>query len=142
MAGPVWKVPPCTLSSAGRIVVLRSGDAKARLKGKKTVEDRLNEGVVAQIATDEQLREVMPKRAPFWYPTLLLNLDVKKALPDEGVKFLGLRVQTKSIHNGRYDLEVIIWDEHGDLVALSHHVCFVLGSERNVAQRRNAGERL
>lgn len=57
--GPVWNVPPCTLSNAGRIVVLRSGDFKARLKGKKTVEERLNEGVVAQIATDEQLRTVI-----------------------------------------------------------------------------------
>lgn len=56
---PVWKVPPSALSNAGRIVVLRSGDQKARLKGKKTVEERLNEGVVAQIATDEQLRGVI-----------------------------------------------------------------------------------
>lgn len=59
VTGPVWKVPPSALSSAGRIVVLRSGDPKARLKGKKTVEERLNEGVVAQIATDEQLRTVV-----------------------------------------------------------------------------------
>jgi hypothetical protein len=57
--GPVWKVPQATLSSAGRIVVLRSGHPKARLKGKKTVEERLNEGVVAQITTDEQLRTVI-----------------------------------------------------------------------------------
>lgn len=56
---PVWKVPPSPLSNAGRIVVLRSGDQKARLKGKKTVEERLNEGVVAQVATDEQLRSVI-----------------------------------------------------------------------------------
>lgn len=56
---PVWKLPPSTLSNAGRIVVLRSGDPGARLRGKKTVEDRLNEGVVAQIATDEQLRTVI-----------------------------------------------------------------------------------
>lgn len=56
---PVWKLPPCTLSNAGRIVVLRSGDPGARLKGKKTAEERLNEGVVAQIATDEQLRTVV-----------------------------------------------------------------------------------
>ncbi|RKU41344.1 hypothetical protein DL546_004682 [Coniochaeta pulveracea] len=53
---PIWKVPPCVLSNAGRIVVLRSGDAKAQCMGKKTVQERLNEGVVAQIATDEQLR--------------------------------------------------------------------------------------
>ncbi|KAK3370071.1 Alpha/Beta hydrolase protein [Podospora didyma] len=57
--GPVWRVPPSTLSSAGRIVVLRSGDPKARLKGKKTVEERLNEGVVAHTCTDEQLRGVI-----------------------------------------------------------------------------------
>ncbi|KUI60266.1 Mono- and diacylglycerol lipase [Cytospora mali] len=56
---PVWKVPPSTLSNAGRIVVLRSGDPAARLKGKKTVEERLNEGVVAQVVTDEQLRGVV-----------------------------------------------------------------------------------
>lgn len=57
--GPVWKVPPATLSSAGRIVVLRSGDSKSGCKGKETVEERLDEGVVAQIVTDEQLREVI-----------------------------------------------------------------------------------
>ncbi|KAJ0114888.1 hypothetical protein J7T55_004630 [Diaporthe amygdali] len=56
---PVWKVPPSPLSNAGRIVVLRSGEQKARLKGKKTVEERLNEGVVAQMATDEQLRGII-----------------------------------------------------------------------------------
>ncbi|CAP72991.1 uncharacterized protein PODANS_2_4150 [Podospora anserina S mat+] len=59
-SGPIWKVPPNRLSSAGRIVVLRSGDPKARSKGKKkTVEERLNEGVVAQITSDEQLRGVI-----------------------------------------------------------------------------------
>jgi hypothetical protein len=59
LKNPTWKVPPSTLSSPGRIVVLRSGDPKARLKGKKTVEERLNEGVVAHIATDEHLRKVV-----------------------------------------------------------------------------------
>jgi hypothetical protein len=39
-------------------VVLRSG-SPGRVKGKKTVEERLNEGVVAQVATDEQLRGVV-----------------------------------------------------------------------------------
>ena len=58
-SGPIWKVPPSTLSAAGRVIVLRSGDPKARLKGRKTVEERLNEGVVAQVATDEQLRSVI-----------------------------------------------------------------------------------
>lgn len=83
----------------------------------------------------QELRELSRGRAPFWYPTLLLNLEVKKALPEGGVRFLFSRLQTKSVKNGRYDLEIIIWDEQGDIVALSHHVCFVVGNERNLAKR-------
>ncbi|KAI1458964.1 alpha/beta-hydrolase [Annulohypoxylon moriforme] len=54
--GPIWKVPPSTLSNAGQIVVLRSGDTNSKPKRAKTVAERLSEGVVAQVATDEQLR--------------------------------------------------------------------------------------
>jgi acyl-coenzyme A thioesterase PaaI-like protein len=55
-----------------------------------------------------------------WYPTLLLNLDMKKALPEEGVEWLFARVRAKRIKNGRFDLEVIILDETGDVVALRY----------------------
>lgn len=74
--------------------------------------------------------------AKFWYPTLLLNVDVKKALPEEGVDWLFVRTSAKQIKNGRFDLEIIVLDEVGDLVALSHHVCMVLPAERNLAKRR------
>jgi hypothetical protein len=76
--------------------------------------------------------------AKFWYPTLSLNLDIKKALPPEGVKWLFARVRAKSIKNGRFDLVVVICDESGDIVALSHHVTFVLSAARNMASRRSA----
>jgi acyl-coenzyme A thioesterase PaaI-like protein len=75
-------------------------------------------------------------QGPFWYPTLLLNLDIKKSLPPGGVKWLAIRVQTKRVKNGRMDLEVHVHDEDGDLVALSHHVTFVLDAARNTAARR------
>lgn len=73
--------------------------------------------------------------ARYWYPTVLLNLDVKKALPAEGVEWLFVRVRAKMIKNGRYDLEIVLLDEEGDLVALSHHVCLVLDASRNLAAR-------
>lgn len=60
------------------------------------------------------------KGGQHWYPTLLLNLDMKKALPDEGVEWLFARVRSKRIKNGRFDLEVIILDEEGDVVALRY----------------------
>ncbi|KAF7545182.1 hypothetical protein G7Z17_g9364 [Cylindrodendrum hubeiense] len=56
---PRWNVPPCTLSNAGRLVILRSGDPKARPKDRKTVRERLNEGVVAVTCHDEQVRGVI-----------------------------------------------------------------------------------
>ncbi|KAI0883006.1 thioesterase-like superfamily-domain-containing protein [Annulohypoxylon maeteangense] len=74
---------------------------------------------------------------PFWYPTVVLNLDIKKVLPPEGVEWLFVRVRTKSVKNGRMDLEVVISDEAGEVVALSNHVALVVGSERNLAARRN-----
>ncbi|KAI2770445.1 alpha/beta-hydrolase [Daldinia loculata] len=54
--GPIWDVPPSTLSNAGQIIILRSGNSNSKTKRAKTVEERLSEGVVAQVATDEQLR--------------------------------------------------------------------------------------
>lgn len=75
-----------------------------------------------------------------WYPTLLLNLDVKKPLPEEGVEFLFVRVRSKQIKNGRFDLEVIVMDAEGDIIALSNHVNLVLDSTRNLAKRRKSGD--
>ncbi|PPJ60438.1 hypothetical protein CBER1_07352 [Cercospora berteroae] len=86
-----------------------------------------------------QLRDSKRKFTPYWYPTVLLNLDVKKALPEGGRKFLFSRLQAKQIRNGRYDLEVVVWDEEDEIVALSHHVCFVVGAERNLAKRTTGG---
>ncbi|KAF2098600.1 hypothetical protein NA57DRAFT_39122 [Rhizodiscina lignyota] len=82
----------------------------------------------------ESYNKMTPAR--FWYPTLLLNLDVKKALPPDGVDYLFVRAQSKQIKNGRHDIEVTILDEQGDLVALSHHVVLVVDSSRNLAERR------
>ncbi|KAL9035821.1 MAG: hypothetical protein Q9214_006418 [Letrouitia sp. 1 TL-2023] len=78
-----------------------------------------------------------------WYPTLVLNLEVKKLLPEEGVEWLFARVRAKEIKNGRMDLEVAVLDEGGELVAISNHVCLVLPSERNTKRsRREAGGKL
>lgn len=85
--------------------------------------------------------EKQQERAPqpsFWYPTVVLNLDIKKALPREGAEWLFTRAMSKQIRDGRLDIEVIIMDEAGDIVALSHHVALVLDASRNLAQRNRA----
>ncbi|KAI9658816.1 MAG: hypothetical protein M1831_003842 [Alyxoria varia] len=73
-------------------------------------------------------------KANHWYPTLHLNLEVKKPLlPSDEVEYLFLRVQSKCIKDGRYDIEMVVLDPSGDLVCLSQHVCFILSASRNLA---------
>ncbi|KAK3324979.1 thioesterase-like superfamily-domain-containing protein [Apodospora peruviana] len=71
----------------------------------------------------------------FWYPTVVMNLELKKSLADGGKRWLRMRVLAKEIKNGRLDLEVLIFDAEGELVALSQHVNLILGAERNTAGR-------
>ncbi|KAK4463053.1 thioesterase-like superfamily-domain-containing protein [Cladorrhinum samala] len=71
----------------------------------------------------------------FWYPTVVMSLEVKRALPERGVEWLRLRMHAKEIRNGRLDLEVLILGESGELVGISHQVNLVLGSERNTKGR-------
>lgn len=91
---------------------------------------------------DVESQKDNPRPAKFWYPTLLLNLDIKKSLPEEGVEWLFTRVEAKQIRNGRMDLEVIIMDDGREIVALSHHVAFAVGSERNIADRRKVESKI
>lgn len=70
----------------------------------------------------------------FWYPTVAMSLEVKKALPLEGEEWLRLRIAAKVIHNGRYDAEVIIFDPSGDIVGLSNHVALAVDGARNFSR--------
>ncbi|KAI9739816.1 MAG: hypothetical protein M1834_006537 [Cirrosporium novae-zelandiae] len=85
--------------------------------------------------TEEKYAEL----ASYWYPTLVLNLDIKKVLPPEGVEFLFVRVRAKQTKNGRRDLEIVIIDDENDIVALSHHQCLILPVDRNLAARTKQG---
>lgn len=84
-------------------------------------------------AQDDQTTNVT---ARFWYPTVLLNLDIKQLLPTSGVEWLFSRVQAKQIRNGRMDIEVVIMDERGVLIAISNQIALVMGSERNTVRNK------
>lgn len=81
-------------------------------------------------------KEARSKAPGMWYPTLSLNIDFKKPLPAGGVEWLFARVNTKKIKNGRLDIEVVITDETGDTVALSHHSALAIDASRNTAKRK------
>lgn len=70
--------------------------------------------------------------AKFWYPTVTLNMEMKKLLPSHGVEWLSSRVTCSQIRNGRMDIEIVVFDEAGELVALSNHVALIVPAQRNM----------
>jgi len=108
------------------------------------VNPELEEACLGHDLSAEEAEALIKNRpqphAKYWYPTLVLNLDVKKLLPEEGVQWLFVRVQAKKIQNGRFDLEVIILDESGDVVALSNHANLAVDSSRNTTRAKKDGK--
>lgn len=66
-----------------------------------------------------------------WYPTLLMNLEIKRGVPEGGAEWLYMRTTLREARNGRFDMEFVILNEAGELVAHSQHVNLVVDSTRN-----------
>ncbi|KAL2837010.1 thioesterase-like superfamily-domain-containing protein [Aspergillus pseudoustus] len=75
----------------------------------------------------------------FWYPTVTMNIDLKSRLPAAGVEWLHSRVVTRMVRGSRADLEVLILDQEGELVATSTQVALVVDPARNVKGRTAKG---
>ncbi|KAK7757679.1 hypothetical protein SLS62_000056 [Diatrype stigma] len=88
----------------------------------------------------KEVREKDKQRASLWFPTVVMNLEAKMALPEEGVEWLAVRVTSKQIKDGKFDLDVLVHDIDGDIVALSHHVAMVLSMERNLGKRGSSAK--
>lgn len=97
--------------------------------------DNLDHVSVAAIAKEEG-KAPLDVTAKFWYPTVTLNIDMKKHLPAEGVEWLYSRVVTKSVRDGRTDLDVTILDQNGDVIAVSSQVGLVVSASRNLGSRK------
>lgn len=79
--------------------------------------------------------------APVWFPTLALNIDFKRCALGDGHEWLFSHIHIKSIQNGRMDVEVVIFNASGELVAVATQAALVMSSDRNMANR-NVKEKL
>lgn len=70
-----------------------------------------------------------------WFPTVTLNVDFKRRLPPDGEAWLYSRVVLKDVRNGRTDIEVVLMNERGEIVALGNQVGLVLSATRNTSGR-------
>ena len=73
--------------------------------------------------------------APFWFPTVALTVDVKKQLPAQGVEWLYSQIHNKTMRGGRSDIQVVVLDAQGELVAVASQVSLVMSASRNIGQR-------
>lgn len=71
-------------------------------------------------------RPIDPESGNFTTPitsvTLSYNMEIKKALPPQGTRWLFTRSRARRIENGRMDNEISILDETNDLVAIVQQV--------------------
>ncbi|KAG6034685.1 hypothetical protein E4U41_006449 [Claviceps citrina] len=75
-------------------------------------------------------------RNGLWFPTVVLNLEVKRLLPSEGVGWLNMSITSRQMTAGSMDIEVVVRDLAGDLVALGSQVAMIMGIERNTGSSR------
>jgi len=72
-----------------------------------------------------------------WYPTVNFGMDIKRGGEWE---WLYVRIDMHDVNNGRYDQDVVIADEDGNVIATSRHACLIVSGERNIKGRIPGGE--
>lgn len=68
------------------------------------------------------------------YVTLCMTTEIKAKLPAEGVRWLYLRTETKSVVNGRMDIVTTLFNESMELIAVSNQVAQLLSTTVKVAK--------
>lgn len=104
----------------------------------------------AQATADRSVRwarDGPPDMHPEWsvprvYPTINMGIEVKKNLPAEGVKWLFTRFRMKGLSDGRFDLGCEVWDEQGELVAVSQQVWMVVEMDREKMKKTGPSGKL
>ncbi|KAF3014755.1 hypothetical protein E8E14_009996 [Neopestalotiopsis sp. 37M] len=83
-------------------------------------------GVPAQITNS--IAEAM--KASTHNATISMDVEFKRRIPKEGLRFVFVRTATKMLQDGRMDIDVTICDEEMGLVCHSRHLDLVLEAQR------------
>ncbi|TGO66713.1 hypothetical protein BELL_0938g00040 [Botrytis elliptica] len=75
-------------------------------------------------------------RAPAMITSLATSVEMKKLLPLGGAKWLFMRAQAKEIKDGRWSMEVMVFDEGMELVAVSQQLCPIIELSRAMANKQ------
>ncbi|KAL4960319.1 thioesterase family protein [Aspergillus stella-maris] len=73
--------------------------------------------------------------------TLCQSVEFKKR-PGPNTRWVLVRSNSQRVVNGRYDLNAQILDEEGDILALSHHVVFIMDLDRRTGKESGRSARI
>ncbi|KAL0565612.1 hypothetical protein V5O48_016406 [Marasmius crinis-equi] len=85
-----------------------------------------NPGVPAELT--KSLKEAM--RMTIFNYTVTLDIEFKRRLPKDGVKWVFTRAATRTLRDGRMDLDVTICDEKMEILCLARQAILVLDAKR------------
>jgi hypothetical protein len=74
-------------------------------------------------------RTPMEWKFPYWFTTLNLSIEVKRALPEEGVGWLFVRNRTKMVQDGKADVHGEVFNAAGELVAVTQQLWLIVGTQ-------------
>ncbi|TGO88171.1 hypothetical protein BPOR_0178g00010 [Botrytis porri] len=75
-------------------------------------------------------------RAPAMITSLATSVEIKQLLPPGGTKWLFRRARAKEVQDGRLSMEVMVFDEGMELVALSQQLCPIIDLSRAMANKQ------
>lgn len=82
------------------------------------------------------------KTATTFSNTVVLDMEFKKRLPKEGLRFVLTRTAARTLQDGRLDLDVTKCDEDMELVCKSHQLILVLEAQRKFRDGRKTEQKL
>lgn len=82
------------------------------------------------------------KQSSTFHSTVVLDMEFKRRLPKEGLRFIFTRTAARTLQDGRLDLDVTICDENMELVCKSHQLILVLEAQRKLRSGKNTRQKL
>lgn len=116
---PTQPDKPLPMASIAAILGFSAAQKKARLQGVSNWRELELDGSKVMMAQSVHV-------------TLRMSTEIKKNLPAQGVRWLYMRTEAKSIVNGRLDMQVLLFDEGMELVAVSNQVAQIIPATQKI----------
>lgn len=84
----------------------------------------------------------LAKQASTFNTTVVLDMEFKRRLPKEGLRFVFTRTAARTLQDGRLDLDLTICNEDMELVCKAHQLILVLEAQRKFRDGKKTSQKL